>query len=382
MEIKNLKKAAQRIIVAIKSKEKIILYGDADLDGVSSVLILKETLKTLGGEIPAIYFPDREKEGYGLNVKALNYLKNEAPSLLITLDCGIGNFEEIKLAKKLGFEVIIVDHHQVLNKIPQASIVVDPKQKGDEYPFKELANAAIAFKLSQALLGKKLTQSLKENFLELVALATIADQMPRIEENQIFIEEGIRSLRNSWRPGLRAFLKINLLKSCKNFQEFIQRIISSLNTADVKNHLTGAYLLLTQKDEETAEYLVKGLLEKSSQRKVRIREINREVEERILKKSEEIVFEGASDWSLTLLGPVASRICQKYKKPTFLFQKGQKESQGAVRIPQGLDGVKAMGTCPEILETYGGHPPACGFRIKNENLEQFKKRLIEYFSKR
>ena len=129
-EIKNLKKAADRIKKAIKSKEKIILYGDADLDGTSSVVILEETIKNLGGKVTTAYFPDREKEGYGLNEKALDYLKPIAPALIITVDCGIGNFKEVKIAKKIGFEVIVIDHHEPLDSLPEASIVVDPKQKG------------------------------------------------------------------------------------------------------------------------------------------------------------------------------------------------------------------------------------------------------------
>ena len=137
MEIKNLKRAAGRIKRAIKNKEKIILYGDADLDGAASVIILKESIKNLGGKVARVYFPDREKEGYGLNQKALNLLKKEAPALLILLDCGISNFKEIKLAKKLSLKVIIIDHHEVLEKLPEAEIIIDPKQPGDKYSFKE-----------------------------------------------------------------------------------------------------------------------------------------------------------------------------------------------------------------------------------------------------
>ena len=178
-KIKNLQKAASRILKAVRNKEKFIIYGDADLDGVASVIILKESIRNLGGDIVAIYFPDRETEGYGITEKGLDFLKEFSPALFITLDLGIGNFEEVKLAKKLGFEVIIIDHHQVIGKIPQAAVVVDPKRKDDSYPFKGLATAGIAFKLSEVLLKEKLTKKLRENLLELVALATIADIMTR-----------------------------------------------------------------------------------------------------------------------------------------------------------------------------------------------------------
>ena len=207
-EIKNLKKVADRILKAVKNKERIILYGDADLDGVSSVIILKETIKNLGGEITAVYFPDRETEGYGITRKGLEELKKFTPALLTALDLGIGNFQEVKLAKKMGFEVIIIDHHEVLDKLPEAKIIVDPKQKGDKCSFKGLANAGIVFKLSELLLGKQMTEGLRENFLQLTALATIADMMPKENDNLEFINLRLRSLEKSWRPGIRAFFNL------------------------------------------------------------------------------------------------------------------------------------------------------------------------------
>ena len=182
-EIKNIKKAAERIKKAIKKKERIIIYGDADMDGASSVIILKECIMSLGGEVSAVYFPDRETEGYGINKNALDYLKKYAPALFITVDLGIGNFEEVKLAKRLGFEVMIVDHHEVLKKLPSASIIVNPKRKDDKYPFKEFAAAGVVFKLAEALMDKKMTPVLRNNFLELAGLATVADMMIEEEDN-------------------------------------------------------------------------------------------------------------------------------------------------------------------------------------------------------
>jgi len=377
-KIKNLQKAANRILKAVKNKEKFIIYGDSDLDGVASVITLKESIRNLGGDISAVYFPDRETEGYGITKKGLEYLKNFSPAVFITLDLGIGNFEEVKIAKKLGFEVIIIDHHQILGKIPQASIVVDPKQKGEKYPFKNFATAGIVFKLSEVLLKERLTQKLRENFLELVALATIADLMPRVEENSLFIEEGLNALRNTWRPGLKVFSFIDPPKNYKNFQEFTQKMISSLNAAEKKDHLNEAYFLLTEQNERKAKIMAEELFKKSQQKHLRIKEIFGEIENRIIKKpKEEIVFEGRNGWPLALLGPVASRICQKYQKPTFLFRIDKKESQGAVRVPSRFDSVKLMAKCATLLETYGGHALASGFRVKNEQLEKFKNCLIK-----
>lgn len=381
-EIKNLKRVANRISKAIKSGQRIILYGDADPDGISSVIILKETIETLGGKDIVVYLPNREKEGYGINEKALSFLKKFAPALLISLDCGIGNFKEVKIAKKSGFEVIIIDHHQILDKkIPEAEIVVDPNQPGDKYPFKFLTAAGIAFRLSQILI-KKMADILKRSFLELVAISTIADMAPETDENKDYIEQGLESLETTFRPGLRAFWQIDSIKQSISTREAAQRIIAALNSGEPKDHTNESYLLLTCSDEEEAQRIAKDLLEKSYQRHERIKEITAQVEKRILAKPNQlIIFEGSSSWPLVLLGSVASRICRLYKKPTFLFKiVADGKAKGAVRVPQGIDSVKAMASCSKLLITYGGHPPASGFSIESENLEKFKKCLINYFA--
>ena len=380
-EIKNLKKAANRILKAIKSKEKIILYGDADLDGITSVIILQETIKNLQGEVTSVYFPDRENEGYGINKKALNILKDTAPALLISLDLGIGNVEEVKLAKKLGFEVIIIDHHELLGKPPEASIIVDPKQEADTCPFKILANVGIVFRLSQALLGKDCSKNLRNSFLELTALGTIADLMPETGENKAFIEDGLKSLMETFRPGLKVFLRDHSNESA-SVRYIAQKIIAVLNAAETTDHINEAYSLLTLSSIEKAEDLVQILIGKSRKRQQKIREITDDIEKRVLSKLDDIiVFEGDLFWPLVFTGSVASRICRQYEKPTFIFKKGEKESCGSVRNPKNINSVEAMKSCSDLLMTFGGHPLASGFRIKNENLEKFKERLIEYFEK-
>ncbi len=370
MQIKNLRKVANRIKKAVKNKERIILYADADPDGVCSAVILEETIKNLGGKITACYFPDREKEGYGINKKALVFLAEKyAPTLFICLDLGIANHKEVDTAKKLGLDVIIIDHHTVLDNIPlPKALIVDPKQKTDKYPFKELCTAGLAYKLSEIILGKKMGEGLKNSFLELTAIATISDMMPQIKDNKILVEQGLIALENTWRPGLQVF------------EGNIQKIISALNAAGIENHLNQAYLLLTASSLQKAEKIAKELSEKSKQKHLRIEQITEEVKLRISKKTEKkIVFEGDSSWPLVLTGPVASRICREYKKPTFIFHMGKKQSHGAVRMPQGLDGVKAMTSCCKLLKTYGGHPPAAGFSLDNENLKEFEQCLIKYF---
>ncbi len=380
MEIKNLKKAAQRILKAVKNKEKIILYGDADLDGATSVIILEDAIKSLGGKIAAVYFPDKETEGYGITEKGLKALKKEAPALLVALDCGIGNFKEVELAKTFGFETIIVDHHLILDKLPAAEIIVDPKQPGDEYPFKELSAAGLAFKLAEVLLGDKLKERLKKNLLELAAMSVIADMMPRESENKIFIEEGLSSIKDSWRPGIKAFLETDFFKDYPNLDQKISKIISILNIRDVKKGLPASFRLLSSSSTEEAETIIRDLLKKAEKRNETMEKITTEIEKRLEKNEDPVIFEGDADFDLILLSSVASALCRQYDKPVFLYKKMARESHGTVRAPKKTNSVSLMKTCSEYLLTYGGHPQASGFRLKNKNLADFKKCLIAQFN--
>jgi len=378
-QIKNLEKAAKRILRAVKNKENIIIYADADLDGVASAIILEDCLKSLGWHASKIYFPDRETEGYGITETGLKKLKEFSPALFLALDCGIGNFKEVEKAKKMGFEVIIIDHHEILDKLPSASIIVDPKQKGDKYPFKQLATVGLVFKLTEVVLKEKMTENLRNNFLELTALATIADMMPRTDDNQILIQEGLACLEKSWRPGIQALLNLKEFTGL-SLLEKVNKINSLLNVRDIKNDLPAAFRLLTCPDRKKSEKLARELFEKGKKRKERIKEILEELERKIFGKSEEpIIFEGSPNWELVLLGVVASLLSKKYKKPVFLYKKGEKESQGGIRAPVGFNVVEAMRKCSKNLITFGGHPQAAGFRIKNKHLEDFKECLFDYF---
>jgi single-stranded-DNA-specific exonuclease len=378
MKIKNIDNAAERIKKAVQNNERIILYGDSDLDGISSVVILGEAIKSLGGKINSAFFPDRERDGYGVNLHALDMLKDRTPALFITLDLGIGNVKEIEIANKLGFEVIVVDHHETLSEIPNASIIVDPKQPSDEYSFKGLANVGIAYNLCLELLGPEISLNLKNSFLELAALGTIADMVPQIEQNQEIIEKGLRSLKNTFRPALRAFLDI--LGDGKVFEGSLTKIISALNAAESLEFQNESYELLTCSDMSKCREIAEKLLDKNRYKQQLVRDITQEIERRISKDPDEtIVFEGDPAWRLTMAGSVASIVCSKYNKPTFIFKRGDYESCGSVRNPKGTNSVDAMKSCSDLLITYGGHANASGFRLKNENLEKFKERLTKYF---
>ncbi|KKP32450.1 MAG: hypothetical protein A2312_04060 [Candidatus Staskawiczbacteria bacterium RIFOXYB2_FULL_32_9] len=380
MKIKNIEKASNRIKQAVKNSEKIILYGDSDLDGIGSAVILGEAIKNLGGKIDCVFFPDREKDGYGLNLNALEILKEKAPALLITLDLGIGNVAGVEVAKKYNLDVMIVDHHEPLDEVPDAKIIVDPKQKDDPYPFKGLANVGVTFRLAEEMLGENMSLNTKKSLLELTALATIADMVPQIDENKYFIEEGLRSLKNTFRPGLKALLTI--LGEGQVFAGGILKFISALNSAESLGFENESYSLLTSSSDKECYTLAQELVNKTQAKQHRIKEICDEIERRILRKSDEpVIFEGDASWRLTLAGAVASVICNKYAKPTFIFRKGTDVCCGSVRNPEGTDSVSAMKTCADFLITFGGHTLASGFRVKTKDLEKFRTRLNKYFLK-
>ncbi|MFH1968451.1 MAG: DHH family phosphoesterase [bacterium] len=383
MKIKNITKAADRIKKAVANNERIILYGDSDLDGISSVVILEEAIKNLGGKISCAYFPDREKNGYGINVHALELLKDKSPALFITLDLGIGNIKEVDMANEMGFEVLIIDHHETLAGTPKASIIVDPKQPEDSYPFKGLANVGITYNLCLEMLSENISENLKNSFAELAALGTISDMVPQLEQNQEIIEKGLSSLKNTFRPGLRAFLDILLFENkFARDEELVQKINSALNAAESIKFKNEAYLLLTSSDPEKCRELAQTLLNKNFDKQQQIKNIVREIERRISKNPDEaIIFEGDPAWRLTLAGSAASIISSKYEKPAFIYKKMDEESCGSVRNPKGTNSVDAMKSCDEFLLTYGGHAQASGFRVNNQNLEKFKGCLNDYFSK-
>jgi len=376
-KIKNLKKASSRIKKAINNKENIILFSDADLDGVTSLIILEETIKNLGGNISSRYIFNREKEGNGLSENALKFLKKYAPGLLILMDCGIGNFKEVDSAQKLGFEVLIIDHHLILGKIPRAEIVIDPKQKTDKYAFKFLAACGICFKLSQELLKNKKCLSLEQSLLELAAIGTLSDKMPLEEDNKTLIEDGLAHLPFTLRPGLKVFFKIfNLGKYFVN--EIVQKIISILQHTEMKNHLNESYKLLTSAHDKEIEKKVKKLIERSLKQLELVKEIVQKIEKKVSSDSV-FIFEGEKDVSIDFTGSIASRLFAKFQKPIFIFAVKNNIIRGSARAPKEINSVEALSHCSFCLKDYGGHAPASGFCLKKQNLGKFKICLEEYF---
>ncbi len=381
-KIKNLAAAAKRIKAAIGAGENIIVYGDTDLDGVCAAIMIGEMIKNDGGTTAAYYFPDREKEGYGITKTALEKLARLAPALLVAVDLGIGNFEEVKLARRMGFSVIIVDHHEILGGVPEADIVIDPKQPGDGYPFKFLAASGLVFKLAEEFFGADFCGNLRQSFAEMAALATIADMMPRRDDNVEIINEGLAALKRSFRPGLRAFFDTDAFfeNDSRNFKSRLNKIIAVLNVRDIRNGLPAAFDLLTTDSLEKSKKLIREFLEINKLRRAKIDAMVAMIEKRI-NPADPIIFEGNAGWESNLLGTITSILSLKYQKPAFLYKQLKTESQGTVRSIEGIDSVMLMKKCKDLLITFGGHPKASGFRVKNENLQKFKQCLVENLDK-
>ncbi len=378
-QIKNLKQAADRIKKAVAGKENIIVYGDADLDGVAAAILAGEIVKNLGGKVAAYYFPDRQAEGYGITPAALKKLARLAPGLLFVVDLGIGNFNEVKLARRAGFSTLIVDHHEILDGLPEADIIVDPKQPGDGSPFKFFAAAGLVFKLAREALGADFYGSLRQSFAELAALATMADMMPREDENKEIIDEGLASIKQSFRPGLRAFFDTDAFfeNDSRNFKDRVAKIITVLNVRDFRGGAPAAFELLTTDSLEKSKEMIREFLAINELRRQKIEAVTGKIDLAAAGKTDPIIFEGNAGWDLNLLGTIASILSVKYQKPTFIYKMLETESQGTVRSVDDIDSVALMKTCKDLLITFGGHPKASGFRLKSSNLEKFKTCLIE-----
>ena len=378
----NLRETAALIKKIAKEKKSVILYGDADMDGASSVLIMREIFRSLSAiyrkeEKLRIYFPNRSKDGYGLNKKALKDLRQYAPCWIIMVDCGIGNIKEVAQAKKLGFQSIIIDHHRVLEKMPAAEIVVDPHQPGEQYEFREFSNAGLCLRLAEEIIKDK--KKISEIYIW-TALANIADQVPDRGENEEITQKGLKHLPEVKNIGLRKLMQLVEFKNSGK-PEVVTKIVVSLNSSENIGSLNEIYLLLASttsgEAEKWAKNLLKGSKEKSEKKRLVVEEVSRRFEAAVEKDN--IIFEGDKGWRLIHLGSAASELMQKYHIPVFLYAIDRQQSTGSARLPKGFNGVEALSSCKELLGTYGGHPPACGFKFKNQNAVKVKKKLIGFF---
>ncbi len=387
--MKGMDKTVERIFQAIKQQEKIAIFGDYDVDGICSALILEITLKKLGANLlDSAYFPDRDKEGYGLNEQAINYLIDQkGADLIISVDCGISNFEESILIKNKKKELIICDHHDAPAKLPQTPYILDPWQRGDQYPFKGLCAAGVLFKLSQALVTqarKNKIANIEAGFLkwmlDLVALATVADVVPLIDENRVLVKYGLIVLGKTRRLGLVELIKKAKLElRMNNLTTFdIGYILAPrINAAGRVKHASLSYDLLRTDNSNQAKQLSEEIEMHNQFRQKISQEKIKEIENKLPSKEnlESVIFEGGEEWPIGILGLVAGHFTQKYYRPAFIFSQKGDICKASARGIKEIHLVRILEKVKDLLLGYGGHKKAAGFSFLAKNTEKLKNKI-------
>ena len=375
----DMEKAVERIARAKEKKEKIAIYGDYDADGVTATALLFETLEKLGFENVIVYIPDRQLEGYGMNMEAIEYLHKEKVDLIITVDCGITSQEEIEKAGKLKIDVIITDHHHVPQMLPRALAVINPNVKDCRYPEKKLAGVGVAFKLAQAMYEKmnpKEAEQLKWS-LDLVAIGTVADCVPLLGENRVLAKYGLIVLSKTKRKGLLEMFKVGRISISEddrpNTQKISFQVAPRINAAGRMDHASISYKLMIEKDPVSARDMALEVESKNQSRQKITGEITREaraIAENMF-KNKKFIFAENEHWPAGLLGLVAGKISEEFNKPTLILQKQEKEFVGSLRsIPQ-VNIIETLEKCAGLLIKFGGHAQAAGVRVAHGKIEKF-----------
>ena len=381
--LEDMDKMVERIIVAKEKNEKVAIYGDYDVDGITSITLMYSFLKDLGLDV-MYYLPDRQEEGYGLNKNAILMLKEQGISLIITVDCGISAVEEVEYACSLGLDVCITDHHECSETLPKAYSIVNPKRPDSKYPFNSLAGVGVSFKVLNAI-SKKLQMSEESylKYLDVAAVGTIADIVPLIDENRIITANGLKMLQNTKNEGLKALMKvakINIVDSDNVSFGLAPRINASGRMADAT---VAVKMLLSTNPLEAYNY-AKVLDEQNVLRQDVERKIYDEAVERIekegLSKKKSIVIEG-NNWHQGVIGIVASKLTEKYLKPVILLTYDDEKAKGSGRIPQGISLYDALIECKDYLVAFGGHELAAGLTLETKNIPAFKEKFEETITK-
>ncbi len=373
----DMEKAVDRIIKAIDNKEKVIIYGDYDVDGITSTMVLKKFLDEHGLEV-GYKIPNRLDEGYGLNMAAIKEIAEQGYHLIITVDCGISGIEEIKYAYELGMEVIVTDHHETPAEIPDAVACIDCKRKDNKYPFKNLAGVGVVFKLIQAL-SMRLNLDEKEylKYLDIVCIGTISDIVPLVDENRVIAKLGLKLVMQTKNPGLYSLL------NSVGFKEISSNTISfgiapRINACGRMGHENEAVNLFLTNDlneaKEITEVLNKYNKERQEIERIIFEEAISQIEKNHLDRDDVIVV-GSENWHHGVIGIVASKITDLYYKPTILVCFEDGEAKGSGRSVAGFDLHDALCKCDDILNKYGGHEMAVGLSFDINNFEAVKERL-------
>jgi single-stranded-DNA-specific exonuclease len=377
--MKDMDKAVKRIETAIQNQENILVFGDYDVDGTTSVSLLSSYLKTI---IPSIatYIPDRYDEGYGISYKGIDFADDNGFSLIIALDCGIKSIEHINYAKEKNIDFIICDHHRPGNEIPDAIAVLDPKQEDCNYPYKELCGCGVGFKLIQALaLNQNQTIEDLTPYLDLVATAIAADIVPITGENRILAKFGLDVINSNPRPGIKALIQ-NVKKQKLTITDVVFIIAPRINAAGRIKHGNYAVELLTEFDLEQASAFAAQIENFNIDRKDLDKQITQEALLQIQTNDENEKFTTVvyqEDWHKGVIGIVASRLIETHYRPTIVFTKSGDKLAASARSVKDFDIYNALEASSEFLEQFGGHMYAAGMTLKEENYQAFKDKFEE-----
>lgn len=374
----DMKPAVDRIIKAIDSQEKTMIYGDYDVDGITSITVLSKFLKERGLNVDS-YIPNRLDEGYGLNKNAIKQIADDGYKLIITVDCGISGTEEVDYAYSLGMEVIVTDHHEPLEILPKALAVIDCKRKDNKYPFNSLAGVGVAFKLIQAI-GQRLELPEKEylKYLDIVCIGTISDIVPLVNENRVIAKLGLKLVENTKSPGVRALLNAAAYKDV-NSNTVSFGIAPRINACGRMGHERDALDLFLTENLVEASTITEKLNEYNKKRQ----DIEKRIFEEAISKIEtehldknNVIVLGSENWHHGVIGIVSSKITELYFKPSILVCFEDDDiGKGSGRSIPGFDLHKALCSASKYLEKYGGHEMAVGLSLKKENFENFRNLL-------
>jgi single-stranded-DNA-specific exonuclease len=377
-QMTGMRAAVDRIQAAIKNSEPIAIYGDYDVDGVTSTALLVQTLQALNANVRG-YIPNRFEEGYGLNNNALDELKADGVKLVITVDCGIRSPNEALHAREIGLDLIISDHHHPAEgDLPSALAVINPKQHGDIYPDKDLAGVGIAYKIAEALFSEHAEKYSTDFLLDLVALGTVADLAPLVGENRVLVRKGLRQMRQTTRQGLFSLAGVADIPLAKvNAGNIGFSLGPRLNAAGRLKEALAAFELLTTKDVFRAGALAQQLDMQNRERQRITRDMQAKAEEIALAGEEEnfLLFADHEDFNSGVVGLAASRLTEKYYLPSVVAARGAEETRGSCRSIPEFHITDALDLCADLLLRLGGHAAAAGFTVKNENIPQLVERL-------
>lgn len=381
-ELRDMEKAVDRIVKALRQNEKILIYGDYDVDGITSTSILYDFFRRQNADV-CYYIPDRLNEGYGISMAAAEKMPEMDVDLVITVDCGITAFEEVKYITDNNIDIIITDHHECRESVPDALAVVNPHRFDCAYPFKELAGVGVAYKLLEALSKKMNIPGFERQYLDLVALGTVADVVPLLGENRIIVKYGLPMIEKTSNVGLRSLIKVAGIEN-KEINTFLVGFVLAprINAAGRIGDASRAVRLLTTDNEEEALEIAKELDEQNIFRKQNELEIMEEavniIETGIDLQREKVIVVAGERWHHGVIGIVSSKITERYYRPSVLISVDGEGAKGSARSIEGFNLFEALVHCGKVLEKYGGHEQAAGLALKPENIDEFRRMINEY----